>query len=220
MELLELLAISQATPPAKEYTPEQEAAQAHAQKTRSQLEGTTSAAHGILRVRYSHDAMIDLMLANPAIKQHEIAAHFKVTGAWISRVVNSDAFLARLSQRKAELIDPIIVSNMQDKLMGLMDQSIEVLADKLEASKSPDLAAKALELSSKALGYGARRDNIAVQNTFVVALPAKEADSGSWAAKYGPGVQEATVVSIGRATPLPDKNPGSDLTRLAAAAGV
>jgi hypothetical protein len=184
------------------------------------LVGTESASGAIARVRYSHDAMIDLILGNPAIKQNAIAAHFSVSVGWVSRVINSDAFRARLAERKGDLIDPLIIHNMEEKLLGLMDQSLEIVAEKLESSKSPDLAIKALELSSKALGYGARKDNIGVQNNFVVALPAKSNSAADWSKQYAPGgVVDATPVDSGRSTQPPDRQEGSDLMRLAQSAG-
>ena len=43
------------------------------------LQGTASAANSIARVKYSHDAMIDLIIANPMIPQGQIAQHFGYT---------------------------------------------------------------------------------------------------------------------------------------------
>lgn len=181
------------------------------------LQGTAYSANAVARVRYSHDAMIDLIIAEPMIKQNALAAHFGVTPAWMSRIVNSDAFLARLAQRKADVVDPILISNMEEKLRGLMDQSVEVIAEKLEATKSPELALRALELSGKALGYGARKDNIAVQNNFVVALPPKAETAAAWTSQYRPGGGQATdAVEVSSSTRVATR----DLDSLAIEAGI
>jgi hypothetical protein len=178
------------------------------------LIAAANVAGGIARVRYSHDAMIDLVIAEPMISQRKIAGHFGFTEGWVSRVFNSDAFLARLAMRKAELTDPTIVASMENRLKGLMTQSSEILSEKLEIGRSPDLAARVLELSSKALGYGARQGNIAVQNNFVVALPPKAADAASWASEHRPSmpVADAVVVSAGK------RGVGEDLMALVDAA--
>ena len=150
------------------------------------LLGTASAANAIARVKYSHDAMIDLLIANPAISQNEIAANFGYTVPWVSRIMNSDAFQARLALRKEELLDPVIVASIEEKFRALASKSLDVVLDKLSVTNSAELGLKALEISAKALGYGARQQNLSVQTNFVVALPAKAADAGSWASAHSP----------------------------------
>lgn len=150
------------------------------------LLGTASAANAIARVKYSHDAFIDLIIANPAISQGQLAEHFGYTQAWVSRVMNSDAFLARLAVRKAEMVDPVIAASIEEKFKTLASLSLDVVIDKLALTKSADLGLKALEVTSKALGYGARQQNVAVQNNFVVALPPKVADASAWESAHRP----------------------------------
>ena len=153
----------------------------------TQLEGTASAALAIARVKYSHDAMIDLILANPAISQGEMANHFGYTQPWVSRIMNSDAFQARLAERKTELVDPTIVATIDEKMRALASKSLDVVLDKLTASQSADLGLKALEITAKALGYGARQQNVNLQQNFVVALPQKAESDQAWAEAHGGG---------------------------------
>lgn len=151
------------------------------------LAGTESAAGAIQRVKYTHDALIDVILANPAVSQGELAKHFGYTQGWLSRVMNSDAFQARLALRKTEVVDPVLTLSIDEKLRALASQSLDVVMDKLAVSQNPDTALKALEITSKALGYGARQQNLNVQQNFVVALPPKAASASEWAATHGPG---------------------------------
>lgn len=148
------------------------------------LIGTESAANALARVKYSHDAMIDLMITNPGIPQGELASRFGYTQAWISRVVNSDAFLARLAERKGDIVDPAIALTLEEKFRAMASQSLDVIMDKLAVTKNPDTALKALEISSKALGYGARQQNLNVQQNFVVAMPTKVQSPEDWAAMH------------------------------------
>ena len=151
------------------------------------LEGTQSAAGAITRVKYSHDAMIDLIIARPAISQGELASHFGYTQPWVSRVMNSDAFQARLAERKTELIDPTITATMDEKLRALASKSLDVVLDKLHATNSAELGLKAIELTTRALGYGARQQSVNLQQNFVVALPPKAESEQAWAQAHSRG---------------------------------
>lgn len=146
------------------------------------LEGTESARFAVARVSYTHDALIDLMIAQPMVAKQDLAKHFGYTGAWISRVTNSEAFQARLAQRKSDIIDPSLVMSIEERLKAVTSQSLDIVMEKLEAAPSLDSAMKVLEMSTKALGYGARQANVAVQQNFVVAMPQKVTNAHDWAA--------------------------------------
>ena len=159
------------------------------------LQGTASAAKAIARVTYTHDAMIDLIIDRPEISQNQIAAQFGYTVPWVSRVMNSDAFLARLAARKKDLIDPVLVLSLDEKLRAMASKSLDVVLEKLSnPSVTADFALEAVQVSSKALGYGARQANVAIQNNFVVALPPKAENDHAWAAVYNK--QSGTVENV------------------------
>lgn len=140
----------------------------------------------IAKVRYNHDAMIDLIISTPWIKQNDIAAHFGMSVGWISQVISSDAFKMRLAERKAELIDPTIIMTFEEELESLGRLSRRVIAENLEASKNPVLAVEALKIAAKASGLGARGPATAIQNNVVVMVPAKNASSDEWAQAHAP----------------------------------
>lgn len=156
------------------------------------LESTESARNAVKRIHYTHDAMIDLIITKPDISGRELADFFGYSEPWISRVVCSDAFNARLAERRTKDVEPIIHS-FEERLKGLASQSLDVLVEKLEATKNVDVALKCLELGTKALGYGARQTNVAVQTNFVVALPQKADSPQDWAKNYSPAIDVATV---------------------------
>lgn len=140
------------------------------------------------RVRYSHEAMIDVILAEPTIKQSELAKRFGHSENWISIVMGSDAFQAALAKRRDDIVDPFLIATVEERLRGLATQSLTVIAENLEKTRSADLAIKALDISTKALGFGARNPNAnAVQNNFVIQLPPKIASSSEWAQAHSPG---------------------------------
>lgn len=139
----------------------------------------------IKKTRYSHDAMIDQIIANPGIKQNELAASFEVSVPWISRIIGSDAFQGALAKRREEITDPFLIATIEERFRGLAMQSLDIIAEKLESTKNLDVAIKALDISSKALGFGARVvGSGSTQNNFVIQLPTKSVDAGAWAAEH------------------------------------
>lgn len=144
----------------------------------------------IEELSYTHDAMIDYIIANPSVSGEQLAEKFGYGKAWISTIVNSDAFQSRLASRKSELVDPIITQSIENQLRGVLSESISVVSKKLSKPSLVKMedAIKAVEVCSKALGYGARQDDskvkVNVQN--VVVVPTREATSDSWTQAYSP----------------------------------
>jgi hypothetical protein len=165
-------------------------------KPSAPLLGTESAALAISRVKYTHDAMIDLIVAKPGIHQNELAKHFGYTVPWVSRIVNSDAFQARLAVRKSDIIDPSLVLSIEERLKAVAALSLDVVLEKLEQTRNPDLAIKAMDISAKALGYGARAQNLSVQQNFVVAMPAKSASGADWITQHSPDLARLVPTQV------------------------
>lgn len=116
------------------------------------------------KMRYTHEAMVDLMIQNPGIAQKDLARVFGYTEAWISTIVTSDAFRALLAQRREQFVDPEIRLTVRERHEALARRALQVLQEKL--SKPADavddnLALRAAELSTKALGLG-QQVNVAI----------------------------------------------------------
>lgn len=136
----------------------------------------------IKKVRYTHDAMIDAIIAHPGISQKQLGEMFGFrSAAQVSIIVNSDAFRERLAQRKAEIVDPAILATIQDRLNGLASLAIEKLMDKLEngtpvsVKDLTGIISAVVPKPSSSPGPGGQ-----VQNNFVVHLPAPAATSRDW----------------------------------------
>lgn len=153
------------------------------------LQSTESAKNAVARVNYTHDAMIDIIIAKPEVSGNELARHFGYSVGWVSRVICSDAFQARLAERRTEIVNPGLLATFEERLKGLAMQSLDILVEKLDVTKDAGIAMKALELTTKSLGYGARQTNVAVQTNFVVALPGKADDAEGWSKTYSSAVQ-------------------------------
>ncbi len=124
------------------------------------------AKQAIKAINYSHDGMINLIIANRGISQNALARHFGYSASWVSQVMSSDAFQARLLERAGELEDPTLKATIEENLKGITARSMEILKEKLSApaDQVPDnLALRSLDLATRALGYGARESAVNVQ---------------------------------------------------------
>ena len=142
----------------------------------------------IQKVRYTHDALIDMVLAQPTLSQGQLAAIFGYTQSWLSIIMNSDAVRERMEARRKEVVDPVLLATTRDRLEALAQKSAEVLLEKMAVSADGNLAVKVLDVTSRALGYGARPAGAQVQVNVapVAVVPAKELSSGSWMESYAP----------------------------------
>ncbi len=112
----------------------------------------------IAKMRYSHEALVDAIIASPGISQNELASLFGYTPAWISTIMSSNVFRDALAKRKEEIIDPMLTIELEDRFRALTARSLEVLQEKLSLPSSMvdnSLALKSAELGAKALGLGA-----------------------------------------------------------------
>jgi hypothetical protein len=157
----------------------------------------------IQTVRYTHDAIIDEILLFPSISQGELSRRFGYTQAWISIIVNSDAFKERLAERKGELIDPKITATIEERLDSVARVALDKLMDKLEApgpQKIQDLVAAAK------LGVGDRnltKVNPSIQNNlYVVHLPTPAETTKSWL-ESAQGRKLPLVTDISHSNPEP-----------------
>jgi hypothetical protein len=119
----------------------------------------------VKKLRYSHALLIDMIIANQGrINQTELAARFGYSASWLSQVMCSDIFQAKLMERTAEIVDPTLVASVEQRLKGQLARSLEILEEKLSKPEvSDNLVLRTLEISSRALGYGARDPQVNVQ---------------------------------------------------------
>lgn len=161
----------------------------------------------IKKVRYTHEAMIDTILAEPAISQNALADRFDLSVSWISHVIASDAFQARLSERKEELIDPVLRATIEERFRMLVKKSLDVLLEKLAKPNPPDnLALRAAELGARSLGLGRAPDpppapsgdrlTILAERLMILNSPLRrENDLEGTATRINPGGSEALLQS-------------------------
>jgi hypothetical protein len=124
----------------------------------------------IQKIRYSHQAMIDMIIAEPWISQNELADRFGMSASWISTIHCSDIFQAKLAECREKLVDPQVRASLKVQFEGMLSRSLEILREKLRATpeKIPDqLAVQVMKVTSQSLGYGVREARVSVQETHV-----------------------------------------------------
>lgn len=145
------------------------------QQSDAELEGMLAAAQekqlarpAIAKIAYSHQAMIDLLIAHPGISQNALAQHFGYTPSWISQIIASDTFQSALAKRREEVVDPVLMASVKENFDALVLRSLDILHQKLNkpAAEIPDnLALRALEIGSRAAGYGVKDASVAPPTT-------------------------------------------------------
>lgn len=105
-----------------------------------------------MRLKYTHEAMIDLILAEPTVSNKELAQIFEYSEAWISHIRGSDSFQSRTAERKALLVDPAIRRSIEDRLSGITVKAIDRLQEVLDGpDASAAFALEALGVASSGL---------------------------------------------------------------------
>jgi len=127
---------------------------------------------GLLKkgLNYSHEAMLDFIIANPFAGGEELSKHFGYSRSWISTVLCSDAFQSRLAERREQLVDPQLRMTLEEQARGLFARSMEVLREKFDQPSKLipyQLALQTFAQSARALGYGVRETRVSVSETHV-----------------------------------------------------
>lgn len=78
-----------------------------------------------------HEAIMDYLLMNPASKLGDVAAHFRVSQAWLSVIIHSDAFQAQLAEKNEALFVGTVLP-LREQLLGVAHLGVEKLGEALE----------------------------------------------------------------------------------------
>ena len=104
---------------------------------------------------YTHEGMVDLIVANPTWTHKQFAAAYGRPASWFATLLATDAFQLVLDGRRSEVTDPSITATLEERVRALTIKSLTVLQGKLESSKVDDLLVmSSLNAGIKALGMG------------------------------------------------------------------
>ena len=124
----------------------------------------------VAKLSYSHQDMIDTIIAQPGISQGELAARYGFTQGWICNVMASDAWKSAMAARREEILDPQLRLTVDERFRALTTRSLERLMEKLDA---PQLGAKAMGVGGNAAPPAPTSDHLAHLAERLLALQAQ-----------------------------------------------
>lgn len=144
---------------------------------------TTQVTHGqsekfeLQNLSHVHEAIMNWMIAHPNRNLRECARDFGYTQSWLSILIHSDIFQARLREKQDQVFS-CIKEDVTTKLGALADIGVERLTAQVEASSDPKLIMEATKMALSSLGFGNKAAAPAQQatniqnNSYYVASPA------------------------------------------------
>lgn len=109
------------------------------------------------RLNYSHQALVEQILANPTASNAKLGLVFGRSKEWVGMVKNSGLFRELIAKKRSELMDPVLQAEFEERLDMVSMRAVEVLAEKLSkpAAEIPDdLVMQAAIFGAKAKGVG------------------------------------------------------------------
>ena len=134
------------------------------------------AATQIKSVSHTHEAMMDWMLQNPHLGLREMSAFFGYSMAWLSVVINSDAFQHKYAERRTEL-NGVVGASIAERLNAVAEIGLEKLANVLEKTEDARVIVDATDKILHRMGYAPNTakapggDTNIQQNNIFVASP-------------------------------------------------
>jgi hypothetical protein len=110
----------------------------------------------IQKVSYLHEALLNHLIVYPRATGTELALAFDRTPAWISTIIHSQIFQAKLAERQDMIFSDAVI-DVRAKLEGVAHAAVEKLGKCVQDTQDPryvlDVADKALHR----LGYAPSR---------------------------------------------------------------
>lgn len=118
----------------------------------------------IKELSHTHQAFMDYMLLNPHASLKDMSACFGYTVAWISTVINSDAFQAEFALRRKD-ISARVASTTLEKIKIVADMGLDRLMDIVPHTGDADLVLETTDKMLKCLGISHKTPPGALQGS-------------------------------------------------------
>jgi hypothetical protein len=105
-------------------------------------------------VSHVHESVMNWMIANPQRSLAACAQEFGYTQAWLSTMIHSNLFQARLREKQDVLFGDLATS-LNDKLAAGADIGVTKLVSQLERSEDPKFIKDTTTMMLDKLGFGA-----------------------------------------------------------------
>lgn len=114
-----------------------------AQGTRTQLKNLSN----------KHEEILLWLLEHPFAKLSECALACGVTQGWLSQIIHSDLFQARLAEVRGEILNVGVLS-LHEKVSALASEAVDALLEKLPEIEDAERLESIADMTLKRLGFG------------------------------------------------------------------
>ena len=112
---------------------------------------------GPKKMRYGYQAVLEMIVSDPTITQGEIAEALGYTQAWVSLIINSDAFQQELRVRNDQIFNDVIIP-LRRKVEAVAHRAVEKVAEALDGDEvGPDYSLNVADKFLHKLGYGPQK---------------------------------------------------------------
>jgi len=106
----------------------------------------------IKRISFTHEALVNWLVENPERSLRDCAEYFGYTQSWLSQIIHSDIFQARLGARQ-DAVFAQVAQDIPAKLRGITDVALEKLGRKIEEVEDADFILDATDKLLHRNGY-------------------------------------------------------------------
>lgn len=106
----------------------------------------------IAKLSDMHEEMVDWLILNPTKPRSEMAKAFQVTQPWLSTIIHSDVFQAKLAAKKGIIFNNAIARPLQERLLGAAHIALDRLEEALVGVGDVEVFTKAVDMLAKATG--------------------------------------------------------------------
>lgn len=110
----------------------------------------------VQKLSHRHEAILHFMIANPTVPKWEIAAKFNVTQAWLSVVINSQAFQEAQAAYTDEAFHETVLP-LRQKLMAAADAAVDRMNKLIPIETDLEVVRKTTDSVLEACGYSSPR---------------------------------------------------------------
>lgn len=164
----------------------------------------------LTKLRPWHLEVADLLIANPTLKQGEVAKMLGKSQAWLSIVMNGDMFKEYMAKRRADIMDPILTSTVEDRYAAVAEKATDEFLRRMElapSSISNKHLIDAMGTAAGALGMGPKTAAPAPAGPqlYIVPLPggAPLQSAADWQAAAGAYVAREAQKTFGEVVDVP-----------------
>lgn len=113
------------------------------------------------KVTPTYEAIMDWMIMNPGRPMKELADAFGYSQAWLSSIINSSCFQARMAEKRGE-ITALVALDLPQKISSAAHMAVDRMTEHMERNPDPQFALEVAKLTFPALGYGAKHGGITI----------------------------------------------------------